>query len=124
METFRSALARGDAALPGKLLADARRRAGLTQADLAKRLAVSQAAVAQLERADSNPRLATLDRALRAAGVELVVATRPRRPTVDESLVRRQLEIEPAERLHGLEVMYEEARKLTLTGEMSRGELA
>src|SRR5271165_1720541 len=95
--------ARGSASLPGKVLADARRRAGLTQADLAKRLAVSQAAVAQLERADSNPRLATLDRALRAAGVELVVATRPRRPTVDESLVRRQLEIEPAERLHGLE---------------------
>src|SRR5271166_76080 len=114
---------RGSSSLPGKLLADARRRAGLTQADLAMRLTISQAAVAQLERADSNPRLATLDRALRAAGVELVVATRPRRPTVDESLVRRQLEIEPAERLHGLEVMYEEARKLTLTGEMSRGEL-
>src|SRR5271167_4833420 len=94
--------ARGSTSLPGKLVADARRRAGLTQADLAKRLGISQAAVAQLERADSNPRLATLDRALRAAGFELVATTRPRRSAVDESLIRQQLELEPAERLHGL----------------------
>lgn len=124
METSASAPVPSSSALPGKLLADARRRAGLTQADLAKRLAISQAAVAQLERADSNPRVATLDRALRAVGAELVVAMRPRQPAVDESLVRRQLEIEPAERLHGLEAMYEQARKLTIAGEMNRGELA
>jgi len=106
------------------MLADARRRAGLTQADLAKRLTISQAAVAQLERADSNPRLATLDRALRAVGVELVVTTRPRRPTVDEGLIRQQLELGPTERLRGLEAMYEQARKLTTAGETHRGELA
>jgi transcriptional regulator with XRE-family HTH domain len=118
------ASARGSTSLPGKLLADARRRAGLTQADLAKRLAISQAAVAQLERADSNPRLATLDRAMRAAGVEMVITTRPRRSSVDDSLVRQQLELEPVERIHGLEAMYEQARKLTIAGEMHRGELA
>jgi transcriptional regulator with XRE-family HTH domain len=116
--------ARASVSLPGKLLADARRRAGLTQADLAARLAISQAAVAHLERSDSNPRLATLDRALRATGVELVVATRPRRAGVDEGLVRQQLELEPTERLSGLEAMYEEARKLTVAGEAHRGELA
>ncbi len=116
--------ARGSASLPGKLLADARRRAGLTQTDLAKRLAISQAAVAQLERSGSNPRLATLDRALRATGVELVVTTRPRRATVDEGLIRQQLELAPAERLSGLETMYEQARKLTSAGEAHRGELA
>ncbi len=116
--------ARGSASVPGRLLANARRRAGLTQADLAKRLGISQAAVAQLERADSNPRLATLDRALRAAGVELVIATRSRRPAVDESLIRQQLELEPAQRMHGLETMYEEARKLTAAGELNRVELA
>ena len=116
--------ARGPASLPGKLLADARRRAGLTQADLAKRLAISQASVAQLERADSNPRLATLDRVLRAAGFELVVTTRPRKSGVDESLIRHQLELEPAERVRGLEAMYEQARELTSAGEKHRGELA
>jgi transcriptional regulator with XRE-family HTH domain len=115
---------RSSAPLPGKLLADARRHAGLTQAGLAKRLAISQAAVAQLERAGSNPRLATLDRALRATGVELVLTTRPRRPTVDDSLIRQQLELGPAQRLRGLEAMYEQARKLTTAGELHRGELA
>jgi transcriptional regulator with XRE-family HTH domain len=114
----------GSASLPGRLLADARRRAGLTQAELAKRLGISQAAVAQLERFDANPRLATLDRALRATGAELVVSARPRLPTVDEGLIRRQLELEPAERLRGLEGMYEQARKLTTAGEIHRGELA
>ncbi len=92
--------------LPGRLLADARRRSGLTQAELAKRLGITQAAVAQLERSDANPRLATLDRALRATGNELVVSVRPRRPTVDEGLIRRQLELEPGERLRALEAMY------------------
>jgi transcriptional regulator with XRE-family HTH domain len=116
--------ARGATSLPGKLVADARRRAGLTQTDLAKRLAVSQAAVAQLERVDSNPRLATLDRALRAAGFELVVTTRPRQPAVDDSSIRQQLELEPAERVHGLEAIYEQARKLAIAGEKHRGELA
>ncbi len=54
----------------------------------------------------------------------MVIATRPRRPAVDESLIRQQLELEPAQRLRGLEAMYEQARKLTSAGEMSRGELA
>jgi len=119
-----TASARGGASSPGKLVSDARRRAGFTQSDLAKRLAISQAAVAQLERADSNPRLATLDRAVRAAGFELVVGTRPRRSTVDEGLIRQQLELEPAQRMRGLEAMYEQARRLTSAGETHRGELA
>jgi transcriptional regulator with XRE-family HTH domain len=114
----------GEASRPGRLLADVRRRAGLTQADLARRLAVSQAAVAQLERPGSNPRIATLERALRAAGAELVVAARSREPSIDESLVRQQLALTPAQRLRGLELMYEQARELTQAGERSRGELA
>jgi hypothetical protein len=43
---------------------------------------------------------------------------------VDESLVRRQLEVDPADRIRGLEAMYQEARRLTIAGETSRGELA
>jgi transcriptional regulator with XRE-family HTH domain len=116
--------ARGSTSLAGKLLADARRHVRLTQAELAKRLAISQAAVAQLERTDSNPRLATLERALRATGFELVVTTRRRQAAVDDSLIRQQLELEPAERVHGLEAMYEQAHKLTIAGEKHRDELA
>jgi len=115
---------RGQASRPGRLLAAARRRAGLTQAELARRLAISQAAVAQLERPDSNPRVATLDRALRAAGAELMIAARGRAQSVDESLIRQQLALSPIERLRGLEVMYEQARELAHAGERNRGELA
>jgi transcriptional regulator with XRE-family HTH domain len=60
----------------GGLLALARREAGLTQAQLARRLGISQAAVAQFERPSSNPRIATLERALRATGAELVIDVR------------------------------------------------
>lgn len=119
----RSAI-RGEASRPGRLLADARLRAGLTQADLAQRIAISQASVAQLERPDSNPRIATLDRALRATGAELVISARPRQLSVDESLIRQQLALTPTQRLHNLEVMYRQARELTHAGATSRGELA
>jgi transcriptional regulator with XRE-family HTH domain len=115
---------RGEASRPGRLLADARQRAGLTQADLAKRLGISQASVAQMERPESNPRVATLDRALRAAGAELVISARRREPSVDESLIREQLALTPAQRLRGLEVMYQQARELARAGAASRGELA
>jgi transcriptional regulator with XRE-family HTH domain len=115
---------RGEASQPGRLLADARRRAELTQADLAQRLAISQASVAQLERPGSNPRIATLDRALRAAGAELVISACPRETSVDESLIRQQLALTPAQRLDGLEVMYREARELSEAGTSGRGELA
>src|ERR1700682_2594175 len=91
--------ARGNPSHPGSLLAAARRRAGLTQADLARRLAISQAAVAQLEQPESNPQIAPLARARRAAGAELVIAARPREPSVDESLIRQQLALTPAQRL-------------------------
>lgn len=109
---------------PGLLLSDARQRAGLTQADLAKRLGVTQAAVAQLERPGSNPRIATLERALRAADAELVIGARPHTSSVDESLIRQQLALTPAQRLRGLEGMYIQARALSRAGTASRGELA
>lgn len=115
----------GDVSRPGRLLAHARRDAGLTQAELARRLGISQAAVAQLEQPDSNPRIATLDRALRGAGAELTLSARPRRaPSVDESLIRQQLALAPAERLRGLEAMYEQARELAGARSRHRGEPA
>jgi transcriptional regulator with XRE-family HTH domain len=123
-KTSATSAIRGEASQPGRLLADARRRAELTQVELAQRLAISQASVAQLERPGSNPRIATLDRALRAAGAELVISAGPREPSVDESLIRKQLALTPAQRLNGLEVMYREARELSEAGASGRGELA
>jgi transcriptional regulator with XRE-family HTH domain len=106
------------------LLKDARRQAGLTQADLARRLGISQAAVAKLERPDANPTVNTLDDALWATGHRLRLEASPRRPGVDESLIRQHLELSPAERLRGIETMYAQARMLALAGARSRGEHA
>jgi hypothetical protein len=77
-----------------------------------------------MERPGSNPRVATLDRALRAVGAELAIAAHPRVSAVDESLIRQQLDLAPAARLQSLEIMYGQARELALAGAASRGELA
>ncbi len=104
------------------LLKEARERASLTQADLAGRLGVSQAAVAKLERSGANPTMATVEAALWATGHRLVLDAPARRAGVDESLIRQHLELTPTERLRGLEAMYAEARELVLAGARSRGE--
>jgi transcriptional regulator with XRE-family HTH domain len=107
---------------PAALLKASRRHAGLTQRQLALRLGVSQAAVAKLERPGANPTFETLAGALRATGHRLELSVSPRRGGVDESLVRRQLELSPGERLRGLEGMYAQARALAMAGARSRGE--
>lgn len=109
---------------PATLLRDTRLRAGLTQRQLALRLGVSQAAIAKLERPGANPTFATLAAALRATGHRLELQAPAQRGGVDESLVRRQLELSPGERLRGLEAMYAQARALALAGARSRGEHA
>jgi transcriptional regulator with XRE-family HTH domain len=106
------------------LLKDARTRAGLTQAELGLRLGVSQAAVARLERPGANPTVSTLEDALWATGHRLVLDAPARRPGVDESLIRQQLELTPAERVRDIETMYTQARMLALAGARSRGECA
>jgi transcriptional regulator with XRE-family HTH domain len=82
------------------LVRDARRRARLTQAQLAARLGTTQPVVARLERLDANPTLATLERALDAAGYQLELRAVPRpTPSVDESQIVERLRMTPAERL-------------------------
>jgi len=109
---------------PSSLLKEARRQAGLTQAELARRLGVSQAAVAKLERPGANPTVETLDDALWATGHRLTLATPVRRPGVDESLIRQQLELSPAERIRQLDRQATEMRALVEVGERARGELS
>jgi transcriptional regulator with XRE-family HTH domain len=106
------------------LIKEARNRAGLTQTGLAHRLGISQAAVAKLERPDANPTVGNLDDALWATGHRLTLDVSPRRPGVDESLIRQHLELSPARRLRGIEEMYSQGRMLALAGARSRGECA
>lgn len=105
------------------LLKDARLQAGLTQTGLARRMRVSQAAVAKLERPGANPTIATLDNALHETGQRLVLAIEPVGPGIDETLVFEQLRLSPAQRLAQLESMYEWGRELSLAGARARGEL-
>jgi transcriptional regulator with XRE-family HTH domain len=109
---------------PAALLRDSRRRAGLTQRQLALRMGVSQAAIAKLERPEANPTFETLAGALRATGHRLELNAPVRRGGVDESLVRQQLELSPSGRLRGLEAMYAQATALALAGARSRDEHA
>jgi transcriptional regulator with XRE-family HTH domain len=55
-------------------LRQARHHAGLTQAELARRAGVSRQQVAKVERPDSNPTLATLERLAQVLGLRLSVA--------------------------------------------------
>jgi len=52
----------------------AREDAGLTQAQLAKRVGVSQPVIAALEHSDSNPTIQTLEKVARALGGNLQVS--------------------------------------------------
>lgn len=109
---------------PASLLKNARNRAGFTQAELGRRLGISQAAVARLERPGANPTVATLEDALWVTGHRLVLEAPARRAGVDESLIRQQLELTPDARIRGIETMYAQARMLALAGARSRGEHA
>jgi DNA-binding XRE family transcriptional regulator len=54
-------------------LAEARRKAGLTQTELAARMGTSQAAVARIESARGAPKWSTIERYARAVGARPVV---------------------------------------------------
>jgi transcriptional regulator with XRE-family HTH domain len=105
------------------VLRRARTDAKLTQAELARRLGVSQPAVVKLERPGANPTVRTLDRVLRATGHRLELDAPAWSPGIDESLIRKQLELPPAERLRQLERQSAEIRRLMIAGARSRGEL-
>lgn len=106
------------------LLRRARVEAGLTQAQLAARLGTTQPELARLERAGSNPTFATVDRVLRAAGRRLQLSAPAWEASIDESLLRRQLAMSPADRVRAAEQLYRDASRLAEMGQSARGQLA
>lgn len=86
----------------GELLRDARRRHGLTQAQLAARARTSQAAISRIERDLVSPSVATLTTLLDLMGEELVLEAQPIDYGFDRTLFRKTLAMTPAERIeHG-----------------------
>jgi transcriptional regulator with XRE-family HTH domain len=80
------------------VLKEARRRAGLTQAQLGERAGKAASAISRWERAGSEPSLETLRQLVRAAGFELTVALAPS-DDHDLTLIRRSLRQTPQARL-------------------------
>ena len=85
----------------GRLIREARRLSGLTQADLARRLGTTQSAVSNWERGRDTPRVDTLARILEACGFEADMTFR-RLDDVDRAQIRENLEMTPAERLESV----------------------
>ena len=102
------------------LLKEARLNAGLTQKQLATRLGISQAAVAQLEGSSANPTIATLERALRATNHELELRLRERKPSVDLTLLREALRMTPAERIATGDRLLRDAEHIAGAGARTR----
>jgi transcriptional regulator with XRE-family HTH domain len=82
----------------GPILKEARRKAGLTQRELARLAGMPQPAVSRIERDHVSPRLDTLDVLLRRCGVALDLVERPGLG-VDRTLIRGRLRLSPIERV-------------------------
>jgi transcriptional regulator with XRE-family HTH domain len=80
------------------LIVEARRRAGLTQAELASRVGTTQSAIARVEQARGSPSLEYLTRLLRACGFDLDVRLVPY-DSHDWTLAEQNRLLNPADRL-------------------------
>jgi transcriptional regulator with XRE-family HTH domain len=86
----------------GSLIREGRRRAGLSQRELARRLNTSQAAIARWESGAVKPTLEAVERSLRACGIELRINLVPV-DDHDHQLDREQQRLTPDQRLRQLE---------------------
>ena len=82
-------------------LRQARRRAGLTQRELAERAGIPQPTVSRIESGRVVPRVDTLDRLLRLCGDELAAVPKLG-DGIDRSLIRQKLALSPSERLDAI----------------------
>jgi transcriptional regulator with XRE-family HTH domain len=80
------------------MLVEARKRAGLSQTELAGRTGVKQPAISRIESGRAIPSVEMLDHLLRACG-ESLEPVRRAGSGIDRSVIRQLLELTPAERL-------------------------
>lgn len=91
-----------DAVVSGDLLREARRRAGLSQAELARRAGKATSVVGRWERNEVTPSFETLRAMIRACGFELRF-TLAAADDAQDAVIERALSLTPAERLAQLE---------------------
>jgi uncharacterized protein len=103
-----------------ELLLEARRSAGLTQAELARRAGTSQAMVARYETGVASPTVRTLRRLLRAAGHDLELSTVSAKTASPASQLAMTLREHRAEISAAAERVG--ARNVRVFGSVARGE--
>ena len=85
------------------MVARARRRGGLSQAELADRLGTTRSAVCRWEKGGADPAFGNVDRAVRACGLELADVLREPDPDPhDLSLLETSIGLSMSERLQRL----------------------
>jgi transcriptional regulator with XRE-family HTH domain len=91
----------------GQLIREARRRAGLTQRELASRAGTTQSAIARIERGVTEPSYARVDFLVRASGFELIPRIAPPDES-DWSVASANLRLSPEARVrqHGSAVRF------------------
>lgn len=85
----------------GWLIAEARKRAGLTQIELAERMGTHQSVIARWETGRASPSFENTTRTVRAAGFDLGISLTPA-DDHDLALIRRELALLPHERLSSM----------------------
>jgi transcriptional regulator with XRE-family HTH domain len=108
----------------GDLIRRARQAEGLTQAQLARRLGITQPSVARLEAAGENVTLGTLQRALNVMDRTLEIRSARMPSSVDETQVAEALRLTPGERLERFERSYDNVREFALEAQESLGRVA
>ena len=89
------------------LLQQARRRAGLTQAELAARVGTTQSAIARWERGASRPTVERLESIVDACGLELRLGLEARAAGDELAAIRRNLALSPDERVRRVVRLHE-----------------
>ena len=95
-----------------QLVREARAAAGLTQAELARRLQTTQSAIARLERPGANPTVDTLVRLMQTTGHRLELSATPALAPNDETLIAARMQRTPAQRLADFSAAYRGVRHL------------
>jgi transcriptional regulator with XRE-family HTH domain len=84
---------------PGELVRDCRRRAGLTQEQLAIRAGTTKTAISRLEAGHLSPRVETLDVLLLCMGYQLQLQVEPIPPRADAAQLEAVAGLTPSQRL-------------------------
>jgi len=106
---------------PGELIRATRKRYGLSQQSLARRVGTRQSAVSRLERGEVSPTIETLNLMLNAMGEQLEIRGVPLQRDYDPLHRKAQAERSPEERL-ALAVSWNRvAGRLAAAGREARG---